>query len=208
MHYFLLIWSVHQKLNHVNSVQFSYITLYVHSMSPKLHTEQQKWNEIKAKPKHTAFISFHFCCSVCTLINITNSSAGDNIYVQAFHTWYKKTWLLATAQNKACHTYLCTMWFVFWYFPVKMVRIQSRSLVQHSFIEYWKQPMSAIIIMSFREDVTVVMSISPTNHKHIIVQNSENWTTMNAGQQQVILVSWNTATAMLASNMTRSITKD
>jgi len=28
--------------------------------------------------------------------------------------------------------------------------------------------------MSFREDETVVMSISPTKHKHIMVQNSEN----------------------------------
>jgi len=36
--------------------------------------------------------------------------------------------------------------------------------------------------MSFREDETVVMSISPTNHKHTIVQqNIENCTGVGVG---------------------------
>jgi len=59
-------------------------------------------------------------------------------------------------------------------FQLEMVRIQSRS---DSFIRHWKQPTSAIVSMSFKENVTVAMSMSPTctNHKHITLQNSENW---------------------------------
>jgi len=36
----------------------------------KVHTEQQKWNEMKAVCFGLAFILFHFCCSVCSFGDI------------------------------------------------------------------------------------------------------------------------------------------